>query len=235
DPSMHSSQDEQDSRILGDFTMIPMFEPSSQQEAYDMVFHGFELSEKYKTPVMLRLTTRLAHSRAGVAQRPILPENEGSLPEDKRQFVLLPGIARKRYKMLIENQKVFLEESEKSPFNSYTDGKDKSLGIIACGLAYNYLMENFQDGECPYPVVKLTQYPAPTGMIKKLVESTEKVLVLEEGMPMIERLRDEVLTICRRLVCNGLQGRKYPMNGSGIPRRDRKEPADGTNWTAGLP
>ncbi|MCK5808896.1 indolepyruvate ferredoxin oxidoreductase [bacterium] len=187
DPSMHSSQDEQDSRILGDFTMIPMLEPSSQQEAYDMVFHGFELSEKYKTPIMLRLTTRLAHSRAGIAQRPILAENEGSLPEDKRQFVLLPGIARKRYKMLIESQKLFLEESEKSPFNSYTDGADKSLGIIACGLAYNYLMENFQDGGCPYPVVKLTQYPAPTGMIKKLVENTEKVLVLEEGMPMIER------------------------------------------------
>ncbi len=187
DPSMHSSQDEQDSRILGRFALIPIFEPANQQEAYDMVFAGYELSEKYKTPVLMRITTRLAHSRAGVMRKAPRPQNDLKLPEDKRQFVLLPGIARKRYKMLLENQARFMEESEKSPFNHYFDGADKSRGIIACGLAYNYLMENYPDG-CPHPVVKLCQYPAPKKMIERLVRETKEILVLEDGQPMIEEL-----------------------------------------------
>lgn len=186
DPSMHSSQNEQDSRILGKFAFIPILEPCDQQEAYDMVFYGYELSEKYKTPVMMRITTRLAHSRAGVEVRDKIAQNEGSLPEDKRQFVLLPGIARRRYKNVLEMQKDLKNESEISGWNKYIDGKDKSMGIIACGLGYNYLMENFVDDECPYPVVKVCQYPVPEKMIKKLVEECDKVLVLEEGMPMVE-------------------------------------------------
>jgi len=185
DPSMHSSQDEQDSRILGKFALIPILEPASQQEAYDMCFYGFEISEKYKVPVMMRLTTRLAHSRAGVEVRDAIAQNEMKLPEDKRQFVLLPAIARRRYKMLLENQKNFVAESENSGWNKYIDGSDKSRGIIACGLAYNYLMENYPDG-CPNPVIKLCQYPAPKAMIKKLVEECGEILVLEDGMPMVE-------------------------------------------------
>ena len=186
DPSMHSSQDEQDSRILAKFAMMPTFEPCDQQEAYDMVFYAYELSEKYKVPAMMRITTRLAHSRAGVEVRDKLSQNDGSLPEDKRQFVLLPAIARKRYKGLLEMQKDLKNESEVSGWNRYIDGKDKSMGIIACGLGYNYLMENFVDEECPYPVVKVSQYPAPQKMIQKLVDECDKVLVLEEGMPMVE-------------------------------------------------
>ncbi|HRZ78401.1 MAG TPA: indolepyruvate ferredoxin oxidoreductase, partial [bacterium] len=185
DPSMHSSQDEQDSRILSKFAFIPILEPSNQQEAYDMCFYGYELSEKYMTPVMMRVTTRLAHSRSGVEVREALPQKEIKLPEDKRQFVLLPSIARRRYKGVLETQKKLLEESENAGWNRYIDGKDKSLGIIACGLGFNYLMENF-DGECPYPVVKLSQYPAPKKMIKKLVEECKEILVLEDGMPMVE-------------------------------------------------
>ena len=149
DPSMHSSQDEQDSRILADFALLPILEPSNQQEAYDMVFYGYDISEKYKTPVFMRLTTRLSHSRANVETREPRPQNEIRLPEDKRQFVLLPAIAKKRYKRTLANQQLLLEESEKAPWNKYIDAPDKSLGIIACGLAYNYLMENF-DGKPPY-------------------------------------------------------------------------------------
>lgn len=185
DPSMHSSQDEQDSRILGKFALMPILEPSNQQEAYDMPFYAYEISEKYKVPVMMRVTTRLAHSRAGVEVREPMSQNEMKLPEDKRQFVLLPAIARKRYKMLLENQKNFLAESENSGWNRYVDGGDKTRGIIACGLAYNYLMENYPDG-CPYPVIKLSQYPAPKNMIRKLVEECGEILVLEDGMPMVE-------------------------------------------------
>src|SRR5574344_1978845 len=76
DPSMHSSQNEQDSRYYGQFALIPIFEPSNQQEAYDMVFDAFDLSEALGTPVMLRITTRLAHSRAGVTRRAERKENE---------------------------------------------------------------------------------------------------------------------------------------------------------------
>ncbi|MCB5266446.1 MAG: indolepyruvate ferredoxin oxidoreductase, partial [Candidatus Cloacimonetes bacterium] len=89
DPSMHSSQNEQDSRFYGHFAMIPILEPSNQQECYDMAFYGFELSEKHHIPVMIRLTTRLSHSRSGVTRREILPQNEMKQPDDLLQFMLL--------------------------------------------------------------------------------------------------------------------------------------------------
>ena len=92
DPSMHSSQNEQDSRYYGRFALIPILEPSNQQEAYDMSYEGMDLSEKYNLPVMIRLTTRLSHSRSGVAQMEFKDENELSYPADPIQFVLLPSM-----------------------------------------------------------------------------------------------------------------------------------------------
>lgn len=186
DPSMHSSQNEQDSRFYGDFSLIPMLEPASQQEAYDMSREGFELSEKYNVPVMLRLTTRLAHSRAGVETKDKKEQLEVKLPDDPRQFVLLPSIARRNYKRLLEMQDAIAKDAENSKYNQYIDGKDKSLGIIACGLAYNYLMENY-DGNCPFPVVKLSQYPIPRNHITKLRNECDKILVLEDGYPLVEK------------------------------------------------
>lgn len=187
DPSMHSSQDEQDSRFYGQFAMIPILEPANQQEAYDMVHFGFDLSERLRLPVMMRVTTRLAHSRSGVVTREIRPQNEIRLPEDKRQFVLLPAIARRRYDKLCAQQPELMKEAEISPFNRYIDGPDKRLGIIACGLGYNYLMENFSDHVCPHPVLKLSHYPAPKSLISKLVESCDRILVVEDGMPVVEQ------------------------------------------------
>lgn len=187
DPSMHSSQNEQDTRALGKFALMPVLEPSNQQECYDMAYYGFEMSEKYKIPMLMRLTTRIAHSRAGVKRQELKTENELKLPEDMRQFVLLPSIARKRYKMLLENQKHFEEESDNSPFNKYIDGEDKKLGIIACGISYNYLMENYQDG-CPHPIIKLSQYPLPPKMIKKMTDECDEILILEEGYPVVEEM-----------------------------------------------
>ncbi len=188
DPSMHSSQNEQDSRYYGKFAMIPVLEPSNQQEAYDMVHLGFELSEKYKIPVMLRITTRLAHSRSGVARKQSRKQNQFKLPENLRQFVLLPAIARKQYQGLLNNQPLFQKESEESEYNTYTPGEDKTLGIVACGLAYNYLMENYPDRKVPHPVVKICQYPLPHKHIDKLYEECEKILVLEEGYPIVEEM-----------------------------------------------
>lgn len=188
DPSMHSSQNEQDSRFYGKFAMIPVLEPSNQQEAYDMAREGFQLSENLELPVMLRITTRLAHSRAGVQGKEVLDEKELVLPEDPRQFVLLPGIARKRYKGLLKKQEVLVKYSEESKFNKYIDGANKSLGIIACGISFNYLMENYRDSQCPYPVVKISQYPLPENMLKKLESECDEILVLEEGAPMVEEM-----------------------------------------------
>ncbi len=188
DPSMHSSQNEQDSRFFGKFALIPVLEPSNQQEAYDMVHYGFEMSERYKIPVMMRITTRLAHSRAGVARQNGKEQNKITLPTDLRQFVLLPAIARRRYRNLLNDQVKFEQESEKSPFNKYIDGPDKSLGIIVCGLAYNYLLENYPDRTIPHPVLKVSQYPLPRKMVEKLTSECSEILVLEDGYPVVEEV-----------------------------------------------
>jgi indolepyruvate ferredoxin oxidoreductase, alpha subunit len=187
DPSMHSSQNEQDSRYFGRFAQIPILEPTNQQEAYDMAYTGFEFSEKYKVPVLLRITTRLAHSRAIVKQSEVKIQNNLNLPTDPKQFILMPAIARRQYHKLLGNQASFEQESEQSVYNQYIDGKDKSLGIIACGIAFNYLMENYPDG-CPNPVVKISQYPIPQTYINQLVNSCKTILVMEEGYPIIEEL-----------------------------------------------
>jgi len=188
DPSMHSSQNEQDSRFYAKFALLPLLEPSSQQEAYDMAAYAFDLSEKYKIPLTLRLTTRLAHSRSGVTRQTVRAENTLHLPADPNQFVLLPAIARRRYKALLAKQAEFEADAENSPFNSYHDGPDKSRGIIACGLAYNYLMENWQDTECPHPILKISHYPLPRTQIMKMLTECREVLVLEEGMPLVEEM-----------------------------------------------
>ncbi len=186
DPSMFSSQDEQDSRYYGHWAMIPMLEPSNQQEAYDMVFYGYELSEKLGTPVLYRIPTRLAHSRAGVERRNPLPQNSLSEPADASSFVLLPANAKRLYRNLIDKQPSFTKASEESGYNKYIDGPNKKLGIITSGIAFNYLMENFEDGNCPYPVVKITQYPLPYEMLSKLYDECDEILVLEDGQPFIE-------------------------------------------------
>lgn len=186
DPSMHSSQNEQDSRYFADFALIPILEPSNQQEAYNMIYEGFELSEKFNTPILVRITTRLAHSRAGILRKLAKEENNNSLPSDAKQFILLPSIARKNYKVLIGNQVHFEKSSEESFYNNYYEGKDKSLGIIAAGISYNYLIENYEDGEVPYPIVKIGQYPLPSDLIRKLYDECDEILVLEDGYPFIE-------------------------------------------------
>ena len=188
DPSMHSSQNEQDSRFFGKFAMMPILEPSNQQEAYDMVHYGFDLSEKYLIPVLFRITTRMAHSRAGVVRKEVRKQNEPHLPSDLRQYVLLPSIARKRYKRLLSDHVHFIKESEESPFNVYTEAPDKSMGILVCGLAYNYLLENYPDGNIPYPVLKIGQYPLPRNLIEKMADTCDEILVVEDGYPMVEEL-----------------------------------------------
>lgn len=190
DPSMHSSQNEQDSRFWGTFGMMPVFEPSSQQETYLMTRAAYDYSEQMGIPVIMRLTTRMAHSRAVVEPgEDIRPQNPLHYPAHPRRWVTLPANARVRNRELIHDYASFEAHAAESPFNSLTDGKDHSLGIIACGIAYNYLMENFPHG-CPYPVLKVSQYPFPRSMAQELARMVPAILVLEEGQPLVEeRLR----------------------------------------------
>ena len=185
DPSMHSSQNEQDSRFYGKFALVPTFEPSNQQEAYDMVQAAFDFSEKYRIPVLMRLTTRMAHSRAVVETTGLHAENKPCCPIETRQWVLMPGNSRARYKTLLDDYARFEEEAAASRFNSYTDAADKSVGIVACGIGYNYLIENYPDG-CPYPVLKISQYPLPAALVRRMASECGALLIIEEGQPVVE-------------------------------------------------
>ncbi|MBP8776548.1 MAG: indolepyruvate ferredoxin oxidoreductase, partial [Bacteroidaceae bacterium] len=138
-------------------------------------------------PILLRVVTRLAHSRSGVERKEKKAQNANSCVDDRMQFVLLPGNAKRRYANLVVKQTELLTLSEESPYNVYTDGSDKHLGIVACGIGYNYLMENFPEG-CPYPVLKIGQYPLPQKQLKHLFEACDEILVIEDGQPFVERL-----------------------------------------------
>ncbi|MBO4765569.1 MAG: indolepyruvate ferredoxin oxidoreductase subunit alpha [Bacteroidales bacterium] len=199
DPSMHSSQNEQDSRFYGKFAMIPMFEPSNQQEAYDMVADAFELSEALQLPVLMRFVTRLAHSRAAVKVKEAREENPFNPDKDLSRWVLIPLNARRQYAKLVSLQARVEQSAEDSPYNwtENLDGKHP-LGIIATGIGYNYVKESAPAG---IPILKISQYPLPVSKVKALAASCEKILVVEDGQPFVEEL------------VKGILGADYPVIG----------------------
>ncbi len=215
DPSMHSSQNEQDSRFYGKFSMVPVLEPSTQQEAYEMTRYGFDLSEKYALPVMLRITTRLAHSRSSVERTAIREENPVKFPSDPKQFILLPANARKRYRMLLSTQEKLEHEGDKSGLNRLEEGKDSSTGVIACGLAYNYYREVAGEAGLNHPVLKISQYPVSAEMLNQFVQQVDRVVVLEEGAPMLEESLVGVLENSYRI--NGRLDGLLPRDGELTP------------------
>jgi indolepyruvate ferredoxin oxidoreductase alpha subunit len=187
DPSMHSSQNEQDSRFYGKFAFVPCFEPVNQQEAYNMVFDAFELSEKYRVPVLMRITTRMAHSRSSVEMKDEPgPEKKLRLPSDPVQFVLLPAIARKKYRALLSTYETIRYDTRLEKYNSFKDGIKRELGIITCGIAFNYLQENLGESLNGYPVLKIAAYPFPDDLINEMTQRCKEILVIEEGYPLIE-------------------------------------------------
>ena len=197
DPSMHSSQDEQDSRFYGKFAMIPTFEPSNQQEAYDMMEVAFDYSEQQCLPVLMRVTTRMAHSRAVVKVKDeARPENEMNYNAVAANWVLLPANARKRNDKVTAQQAQLEEDAAKSKWNSGPSpvpslvgkGEKCPLGIIASGIAYNYVKEalNCQLSTVNCQLLKISQYPLPKRLVRELLDSCEKVMVVEEGQPFIE-------------------------------------------------
>ncbi len=186
DPSMHSSQDEQDSRFYGKFAMVPTLEPSNQQEAYDMIQEAFELSEQLHLPILMRVTTRMAHSRAVVEVVDVPREqNELNYNAQASSWVLLPAFARKRNDIVTAQQPLLEQMAMDSKYNAYIDADDHEMGVIASGIAYNYLMECFPNG-CPFPVLKISQYPIPKKLIRRMTDDCEYVLIAEEGQPFVE-------------------------------------------------
>ncbi|MFW9983284.1 MAG: indolepyruvate ferredoxin oxidoreductase subunit alpha [Candidatus Odinarchaeota archaeon] len=186
DPGCWSSQNEQDNRLfalLGDTIML---EPADPQEAKDMTVAAFELSEKLEQPILLRVTTRVSHTRADVELGPLRPpRNNPNFERDPFRFVTIPAVARKRHPILVEKIKQATAISEKSEWNQI-HGKGK-MGIITSGVSFNYVMETIEALKVKAAVLKIgMSYPLPKKKIQKFIASKEKVVIVEELKPYLE-------------------------------------------------
>jgi indolepyruvate ferredoxin oxidoreductase alpha subunit len=186
DPGMHSSQNEQDSRYYADFARIVCFEPADQQEAYDMTREAYEVSERFRIPVMVRLVTRLAHARSIVRLGEPRPENPLAKPPQTTSWILLPVNARRQWKALLARQGELRDYAGGSPYNRLTEGSGR-FGVITTGIARNYYLENVDDLDSKPWHLHVGVYPAPTPLIRRFTEQVDRVLVLEDGYPFVER------------------------------------------------
>ncbi len=196
DPGMHSSQNEQDSRILADFARIPILEPADQQEAYDMTREAFELSERFQVPVLVRLVTRLCHSRAALETAAPAQQRPAGKASDPSDWILLPANARRLWRNHLEKQEDLLAWSEASGHNRVEHGGGEELvplGVVTTGIARGYLLENLSDLTDPYLHLHVGAYPLPVERIRSFAGRVERILVLEEGYPHLERLLRGIL------------------------------------------
>lgn len=199
DPSMHSSQGEQDSRFYADFAMVPCFEPTTQQEAYEMAFEAFDVSEKYHVPVIMRFVTRLSHSRAVIHADESKIRLQNKLEKaDRKEWMLLPALARKNYERMIAKQDELVAYTTASKRNPLVlNPKRKDLAIVTGGLGRNYFLENLEDYkafcEKKFPglgipsTLHIGTLPLPLDSLKKLADTAETILVIEEGQPFLEK------------------------------------------------
>lgn len=216
DPGMHSSQNEQDSRFYADFARVICLEPANQQEAYQMTREAFDLSEQFQIPVMIRLVTRLAHSRSVVRLLAPRTENPIAKPKEPTAWTLLPANARRRWRSLIERQPDFLSYSETCAHNELTLSEvDRTLGVVTTGLARNYFVENVDDLGVAPSHLHVGAYPLPVEKIRQLAEHVERVLVLEEGQPFLERLLRGI--VAPRAEISGRQSGHIPPDGELTP------------------
>lgn len=216
DPGMHSSQNEQDTRLFADFARTACLEPSSQQEAYDMTRAAFDLSERFHLPVVLRLVTRLAHSRAAVSCGRPRAQNPLAAPPDAAAWTLLPSNARRRWRHLLDLQGPLQAWSEESGWNRLELGDDaRGLGVITTGLARNYYLESLDELGFRPSHLHIGAYPMPVGLIRKLAASCRSILVLEEGYPYVERQLRGVLE--PGVAIRGKLGGELPLDGELTP------------------
>jgi indolepyruvate ferredoxin oxidoreductase alpha subunit len=194
DPGMHSSQNEQDSRFYADFARVICLEPATQQEAYDMTREAFDLSERLQVPIVLRLVTRLCHGRAEVRTGTRRPQNEFAHERDPASWILLPANARRRWRALLEQQGEFLAWSEASGFNRWSpSADDRGLGVVTAGRARNDYEENLPALGFTPSHVHVGAYPLPVDKLRALAAKVERIVVLEEGFPIVERALRGVL------------------------------------------
>ena len=183
DPGIHSSQNEQDNRHYARFAKIPLLEPSDSQEAYDFTRLAFEISERFDTPVILRTTTRISHSKSLVSiKKPKRLNKETAIPNNIEKFVMIPSYARERHRIIETRLKRLQNFSDRFRYNRYENKKGK-IGIITSGVAYQYVKEVCKD----IPVLKLSMtYPLPVNLIKKFAKGFKKLYVVEELDPFLE-------------------------------------------------
>jgi len=182
DPSMHSSQNEQDNRWYARAAKVPMLEPSDSQEAKDFTILALEVSEKFDTPVLLRTTTRINHSKSIVMlnDRAIIPNKE--YQKNILKNVLLPANARKKHE-LVEKRIAELEKYGTSCECNQIEWGDKSLGIITSGVSYQYAKEVFPSAS----ILKLgLTNPLPKKLIRDFAAQVEKIYIIEELDPFLE-------------------------------------------------
>ena len=184
DAGMHSSQNEQDSRHYAASAKIPMVEPSDSEESLRFVKTAYEISEQFDTPVLLKMCTRVAHSQSIVETSDREERPVRAYEKNIAKYVMMPGNAIRRHPVVEERMRQLAEYAETSPLNRLEEGTDHSLGIITSSTCYQYVKEVCGDR---YPVLKLGMiWPMPDRMIRKLADSVETVVVVEELDPFIE-------------------------------------------------
>jgi len=185
DPFMHSSQNEQDNRRYCKFARVPCLEPTDSQEAHDLVAVAFDISEKFDTPVMLRLTTRISHSSTIVQLQAARPPERTEPPPyriDTAKYVMVPGNARRRHPV-IEDRIARLSEFAETFAHNHLELQDHALGIVANGVAYQYAREVFP--EASFLKLGMT-YPLPSRMVREFASQVKRLIVIEELDPFIE-------------------------------------------------
>lgn len=189
DPNCWSSaQSEENSRAFPYLSHVPMLEPADPQECKDFTKLGFQISEKFKIPVVIRTTTRVAHQSAPVKLEEIIkPESKGEFIKDKNQFVTMPPRVMEMKGELLDKIEKIREVSEKSKINIESSSEKSKVGIITSGISYLYVMEALKELGLDLPVLKLGFfYPLPEEKIRKFIKGFKKVLIVEELEPYLE-------------------------------------------------
>ena len=182
DPGLWSSQNEQDNRHYARHAKVPILEPSDSNEAKLFTKLGFEISEKFDTPVLLRLTTRICHSTCLVDLKKRKEQKIKGYVKDIKKRLMLPAHARLRHIIVEERLKKLEKFSEVFPYHKIEWGK-KTLGIITSGIAYQYAKEVFPHAS--FLKLSLT-YPIPKNLIKRFARKVKKIIIIEEGDPVLE-------------------------------------------------
>ena len=183
DPGIHSSQNEQDTRIYGALASVPVLEPSDAQEALEFTRLAFQLSEVFDTPVIVRSTTRLSHTRSAVVIGDRSEPPARGFIEKPSKNVMIPAYARPRHVAVIERERRLKEHFAEAPINRWEKG-DESFGIITAGTCYPYVREVLPEAT----VLKLgASWPLPDALLRRFCESVDRVFVVEELEPVIEK------------------------------------------------